>query len=282
MYNVFLTFKNCLSISLNHLEVKPQLAFKLEGTNILGSSYFNHITLPDNNSIRLLYNETHVDRRHHNILTLNNCTAKQLKIDMVQRSYGVTLKIAYTQIQHCNEDIISVKELGTNEVLIINCQFISNKYSDYLFSFASSSSSNVQFINCQFINNRDANVQSSRQWIVPTLPNPSLIELYPHVNIGFINCIFIDYSMTTAGILQTHYSMHAANIHVIIKNTSFTSRVKHELSSLTFSTSLITLSNTKLLLEDSVVFSSIDPIHSIISLTKKQYNYHFWFSRILT
>ena len=99
-----LTIENCFSISLHHTQVKPldSCYFTLEGTNILGSSYFNHITLPNNSNIRLLYNEILVDRRHHNILTLNNCTAKQLEIDMVQKSYRMTLKIANIQIQHRN------------------------------------------------------------------------------------------------------------------------------------------------------------------------------------
>ena len=155
-----LIIENCFSISLHHIQVKPLYTcyltlegplcncyFTLEGTNILGTSYFNHITLPKISSMRLLYNETLVDRRHHNILMLNDCITRQLEIDMVQKSYGVTLKIANAQIQYYNDArIISAKELGTNEVLIINCQFISNEYNSYLFSFANG---HVQFINCQ-------------------------------------------------------------------------------------------------------------------------------------
>ena len=266
-----LSIKNCFSISLHNIQVKPLDSCHciLEGTNILGSSYFNYVTLPKRSNIKLQYNEAHVDKRHLNILTLNNCTAKHLEIDMVQKSYGVTLKIVNTKIQYYDDaHIISAKELGINEVLIINCQFISNKYISYLFSFASSSNGNVQFINCQFIKNKH-DFKLYFQSPCPRIKlNPLLIELYSHVTICFINCIFISGSTR---VLQAHHnSDKTANVHVIIKNTSFIFHVVEKLytkSDLTLSTSLITLSNTKLLLEDSVVFSNITTPHSIISLT---------------
>ena len=96
-----LTIKNCFSISLNHIQVKSldSCYFTLEGTNILGSSYFNHITLSNNSNISLKYIKTLVDRRNR-ILTLHNCTVTTLHIDMFQQSYIVILKIVNAKVEH--------------------------------------------------------------------------------------------------------------------------------------------------------------------------------------
>ena len=240
--------------------------FTLEGINILGSSYFNHITLPENRNIRLQYNETLVDRRHH-ILTLNNCTVTMLHIDMFQQSYIVTLKIVNAKVQHNKDYFMSVNELGINEIFIISCQFISNLYETHLFSFASSNYGSIQFINCKFIDNAD----DYYLWLQNRLVNSSLITIYSHVKMKIMNCIFSTAYLLNAGILQANYSVYTANAHVTIKNTSFIIYAIREIyirPDLTLSTSLITLSNTNLLLEDSVVFSNISTQRSIISLTE--------------
>ena len=265
-----LRIENCFSISLQHIQVKPldNYYFALEGTNILGSSYFNHITLPKNSDIRLQYNEAPVDRRY-NILTLHDCTVTTLHIDMLQQSYIVILKIENVIAQHNKKNyFISVKELGINEIFIISCQFISNHYKTHLFSFASSSYGSIHFINCQFIDNVDDYYYTVISvWVQKSLVESSLIKIYSNVKMKIINCIFVTKSPQTAGIILTHYSMYTANTHVIIKNTSFIIHTISEMHGRSFSTSLITLTHTKLLLEDSVVFSNITTPHSIISLT---------------
>ena len=112
----------------------------------MSSSYLSHIILPKDNYIRLLYNETHMNRRyyHYYVLTLNNCTVTTLKIDMLQESYTVMLKIIHTQILGNDDYFICATNLGKNEIYISNCHFISNSYKTYLFLFASSSIGNVQ------------------------------------------------------------------------------------------------------------------------------------------
>ena len=80
-----------------------------------------------------------------------------------------------------------------------------------------------------------------------------------------MNCIFSNTYLPNGGILQTHIS---ANAHVIIKNTSFIIHTDGDIHDGFLGISLITISNTKLLLEDSVVFSNITIAHSIISLTE--------------
>ena len=120
----------------------------------MGSSYFNNVTLPRDGSMKLLYKETYVERHHH-ILTLNNCRIRTMDVDMLQKSYKVTLKIINTLVQQSYDYFIYAKELGINEVYIINCRFISNYYKTQLFSLSCSSNGSVQFINCQFINNNN-------------------------------------------------------------------------------------------------------------------------------
>ena len=122
----------------------------------MGSSYLSHILLPKDSYIKLLYNEIHMNRRYYyyHVLTLNNCTVTTLKIDMLQESYTV-MKIIHTQILGNDDYFICATNLGKNDIYISNCQFVSNSYKTYLFSFASSSIGSVQFINCEFIDNAD-------------------------------------------------------------------------------------------------------------------------------
>ena len=103
-------------------------------------------------------------------------------------------------------------------------------------------------------------------WYQKRFAESSLIKINSHVKIKIINCIFSTETSQAGGILQTHYSMYTENAHVIIKNTSFIIHTITEMHDGSFSISLITLTHTKLLLEDSVVFSNITTPHSIISL----------------
>ena len=274
---VLLTVKDCFSISLNHLRFKPLkyfalfYTFKLRGINIMGSSYLSHIVLPGASYIELFYNEIYLKRdSEQHMLALDNCTVDALYIDMLQKSYKVTVKILNIQIQSNHDYFISVKQLGANKVILSNCYFISNIYETCLFLFASSSNGSVQFTNCHFINNSDKYANFFG------LPPPwtwnnssiSLIKLYSCVRIELINCTFLAESSQMAGILQT-IDIDRAMYTVFIKNTSFrvytVSKVYQRLP-LSFSRNFITLSHTTLLLEDSVVFSNITTPSSVISL----------------
>jgi len=107
---------------------------------------------------------------------------------------------------------IYVEELGISEVLIINCQFISNIYKDYLFSFACSRNATVQFINCQFINNKH---KYTNPWILP-----SLIKVNEIVKIELVGCNFYARSVYPAQVLQTHgNNTNPATTQVVIKNS---------------------------------------------------------------
>ena len=217
--------QNCFSISLNYLQVKTSLLyrraydyFNLVGINIIGSSNFNHITLRQDNNIgrmKLLYNETQTDGAHP-LLTLDNCKAGTT-INMIQMSYIVTLKIINVKFDHYSTEIIIAEDLGSNKLLIINCQFISNIYANS-FIFNSSSNGSVEFINCQFENYRENLV--GIQWGYEM--NPSLIELYSHVSLQLNHCNFYSRSIKTRTILQV-YNVDKASVitHVLIKNTSF-------------------------------------------------------------
>ena len=171
--------------------------------------------------------------------------------------------------------MIVAKELGTNEIFIINCQFLLNYYEFHLFSFASSSGTygSVKFVNCQFLNHGD----DIRVHIIPPYEwswkkvNPRLINVHPPVKMELNNCNFHIYGIQIAAILET-YNRNATTIttHVIIKNTSFTLYNIGNVMDLTsldlITTSFITLSHTISQMEGSIVFSNITTSCSIISL----------------
>ena len=143
-------------------------------------------------------------------------------------------------------------------MLIINCQFISNIYKDHLFLFASSRNGSVQFINCQFINNKH---KYTNPWILP-----SLIKLNKIVKIELVGCKFYASSVYPAQVLQTHgNNTNQATTQVVIKNTNFTYYATHKFQR-DIKRSFISLLNTTLLLEDSVMFFNISTPNSIIFL----------------
>ena len=271
---ILLNIKHCFSVSLNHLQFQPLqhfasfYRFMLKGLNIMGNSYFNHIVLPDESSVKLLYSENYLERGHqgHHVLAFNNCTLSALYIDMLQKSYTVTLRMANLQIEGIRDYFISAR-LGTNKVILSNCHFISNIYETYLFLFANGS---VHFNNCHFINNADKytnffDLQPPWTWNNASI---SLIKVHSCISIELTNCNFLAKSLQTAGILQATNSDNAIYT-VIIKNTCFTDYTIKKLyhrSHLTFSTNFFLLSHTTLILEDSVVFNNITTPSSIISL----------------
>ena len=262
---ILLNIKHCFSVSLNHLQFQPLQHFAffyrfiLKGINIMGNSYFNHIVLPDDNNVRLLYSENYLEGGHQgsHVLAFNNCTLSTLHIHMLQKSYTVTLRMANLQIEGIHGYFIFA-QLGTNKVILSNCHFISNIYETCLFLFASSSNGSVQLNNCHFMNNADKytsffDLQPPWTWNNASI---SLIKLHSCVSIELINCNFLAKSLQTAGILQATNSGNAINT-VIIKNTCFTDytiKTLYHRSHLTFSTNFFVLSRTTLILEDSVVF----------------------------
>ena len=273
-----ISIKNCFSISLNHLQVKTSLLyrraydyFNLVCINIMGSSNFKHITLQQDNNIgwmNLLYNEMQADGRYH-LLTLDNCKAGTT-INMLQMSYIVTLKIINVKFDHdysYSTQIIIAENLGSNNLLIINCQFISNTYINS-FIFNSSSNGSVKFINCQFEIYRENFV--GIQWGYEM--NPALIELYLYVSLQLNHCNVFSHSTKSRTIVQTYNSNKDSVItQVLIKNTTFIfskfdSTAFYTTPDLAFIRSFIILSHANLKIEDSVVFSNITTPHSIISL----------------
>ena len=185
-----LTIKDCFFVSLFNLQVyyHRQTAtynFTLVAKKIMGNSYFSHVTCYD--ELLLLYNdhEMYTDRKHHS-LSMNNCTIEMITLNILQSSYSVTIRIMNMQVQHkyyLSGPIIYAQELRKTEVLMINCKFDSNRYSDTLFLFASTRDGNVQFINCQFIGNINTKfaLRNSRT---------ALIRLFKSIKIEFNNCEF--------------------------------------------------------------------------------------------
>ena len=248
-----LTFKDCSFVSLHHLQVY-QIASKLtsnvyalKATNMMGSSNFSHV-ICYHGSIKLFYNEAHIDREQPTII-INHCMVKGIYINMLQKSYTVKLKVIHMLVQHnvyqYNLGFLNAEKIGRNKILIVDCQFVSNTYFNYLFSV---SNGTVQFIDCQFINNSVS--------LEPFgYPQPILIKMHRSIDVEFINCNFHD---NGENILQISGQSTLANI--IIKNTNYsaTASIHYE--------SLISLLHATLTIKDSVNFYNITGFTSIIDL----------------
>lgn len=198
-----LTVKDSSSIVLYHVQLhqtpyRIRYHYALIGINILGNSYFSHVECSF--KMKLIYNETKTDMKHH-VLSMRNCTANSIQLNMSQDSYKVTLTILDTQIHHLlfeptsaiNDTFIYAEELGANEVLINNCQFVNIIYGEQLLIFNSTKNGNVKFINCQFVDNFNAysNMYTSAKNIMQfgshRLVKPSLIKLYLSVKVELID-----------------------------------------------------------------------------------------------
>ena len=285
-----LTIKDCSFVVLYNSQVHQGLwsknkKFAFVGINIMGNSYISHVEFT--NKIYLYYNETHADGDHH-ILAMNNCTVSSIKLDMFQDSYKVTLKMMDTKIQSTvhelasdNDSLIYVGELGPNEVLITNCQFIENIYLEQLFLFASSNNGIVKLINCQFTNNynKATFTYSATSRIVQFGPHhkqPALIKMYFSARLQLKNCHFHANSEREIQVLQINGDSRINSENVVIKNTTFsyyyasetipnpTNEIQLDYNNLDLS--FIHLSNSTLTLEDSVVLTNISTLYSIISL----------------
>ena len=255
-----LTIKDCSFVSLYCFKVHRVVhsrthedlftyQFAIVAINIMGISYFNNVQCYD--EMQLFYNETHTDREHHS-LSINNCMVRRVKLDMLQKFYRVTLwimniRLEYQKYQY--RSFIHVQELGMNEVLIINCLFVSS-YLDRMFFFSSASNGSVEFIKCQFINN-DINVLLKLDGV--------LIELDRFINVEFNNCDFHAFKEDT--ILQAH-GEEGNQINVVIRNTNYIATT----SSMFPLRSFFSLSYTTLILVDSVNFYYITGFSSIIFL----------------
>ena len=164
--HAYYVFKNCYSVLLYHLQLHRKImslenleyVFALEATHIMGISKFSDV-ICYNGSINLFYNETpiYIQREREHSLSIKNCLVKEICINILQNTYKVKLRIINMLVQHndyqYNESFLKAEMLGRNEVLIINCQFVSNTYFNHLFLFSSTSNASVKFVNCKFVNN---------------------------------------------------------------------------------------------------------------------------------
>ena len=278
-----LTIKDCSFVELYHLQVHQSrhmthYNFAVVCININGLSYFSHIKCHDR--IQLLYNETQM-HTNHNVLLMRNCTIKSIKLDMVQDSYRVILKIMDTKIYHnydttaVNDSFIYKEELGANEVLMINCQFVGIIYAEQLLTFNSSKNGSVKFIHCQFMNNYNfysifyTTMSSNLQTGLHQYVKPSLIKLYLKVILEFNSCYFHTNNEQELQVLQVHGSS-TNPATVVIKNTTFsyytkkTNPYKHWLDDGISDLSFMYLANSSLILDDLVVFNSITNLYSIV------------------
>ena len=261
-----LTIKDCSFVSLYHLginqlrEVKPNNEIAIVAINIMGNSYFSYLRCYYGR-IKLFYNETHIGQKHNN-LSINNCTlVKTVVIWMIQTSYKVTLRMLNMQVkQEIYEYVpfILGTTLGIIKILLINCQFVSNIYTNYLFSFASKNNGSVKFINCKFFNNNALYVDQYNM----TMPSHgALIQLYCCLNVEFNQCDF--YGNSEERILMQKDPENLSPAYIIMKNTNFTGVKGPSL----FNDDFISLSNAELIFIGSINFHNIATYSCIISLS---------------
>ena len=286
-WDPLLTIKDCSSVTLEHLKIfkRGNDVFALVGINIMGNSNFSHVKIFD--KMQLFYNKTHTDKKHHN-LSMSNCKVTSISLNMSQDSYKVTLKIIHTQLYFASPDtaepfsiennsFIYVGDLGPSEIIIINCQFIDNIYTEHLFFFASSSNGNVRFINCRFINNSNFfsmffislhKLQlSPRQYL-----KPALIKIQLSVRLEFKNCYFQADSEYDGQVLQANGSS-TNPATVVIDNTTFSYYISKTINPYQnwFDTDVLDLSfmvslNSTLIFKNLVIFRKISTYKSVISL----------------
>ena len=275
-----LTIKDCSFVSLHQIQIYQQgdddsrSELALVAINIMGESCFSCVHCY-HSEMQLFYNETFTDREHHS-LSLDNCTIKSIKLDMIQNAYTVTLRVVNMQVQNNkyihdfhDEYIIYAKELGTSKVMIINCHFISNIYRHQLFFLASTSNASVHFINCHFINNKPlSEKQNLHMQGHPDnkvfVMHDELITLFEKINVEFNNCKFHGKNDDT--ILGT-YGQIAHPRNIVIRNTNYTTTMSDSQVLLGLA-SYISLSHTTLKLMGSVNFYNVITRRSIISINK--------------
>ena len=274
-----LTIKDCSYVSLHQIQVYQQGNYGLElvlvAINIMGKSYFSLVSYY-HGEMQLLYNETLVDREHHS-LSVDNCTMKSIKLDMIQTTYTVSLRILNMQVHNnryvykyhnTESSFIYAKELGTTEVMIINCHFISNIYQHQLFFLASTSNASVHFISCHFIDNKplsdkqSIHIQGHSNYNI-FLVHDELIKLFERINVEFHNCKF--HSKNDHTVLGT-YGKRTNPRNIVIRNTNYTTAMSDSRVILGL-TSYIALTHTTLKLMGSVNFYNVITRRSIISLT---------------
>ena len=257
-----LTIKECSFVLLHHIQVYQVVRVQLDlykygivAVNVMGNSYFDSVEC--HGELQLIYNGTNIQGNHHSLL-VNNCTIERVTLDMPQKHYKVMLKIANIRMQnkmYNHKSFIHAKEVGTSEVLIINCQFVSNSYRGGMFIFSSTGNGSMQFINCQFINNYSV-IKVLRSATISVL-----MELQNSINVEIINCNF---HINNGDRLLQAYGSKVRPVNVLIRDTNFTTITVSRVTS--DQGKFILLSSASLIFKDSVSFYNITTFKSIIFL----------------
>ena len=99
-----LTIHGCSFVLLDQVKIyqaaKYTSGLALVANNTMGNSTFSHVECYKS-KIQLFYNETLTDREHHS-LSIDNCTAEAVRLNMTQASYRVTLSIKNMLVQNKN------------------------------------------------------------------------------------------------------------------------------------------------------------------------------------
>ena len=259
--------EECSFVQLNFIRIyHDEQVISLLGINILGDSYLQDITCF---SIYLYYNETATKAKDHNIMVnryniINRVRGKYgIYLKMSQYSYKIIFHIMNTIIQKLNRSaaflyVISNNSAISNTVFVTNCKFINNSYFDTK-NFFYSVNVSVHFNCSQIIYNKYLNCEE-------------FISIIHSGNVGIFNC---DFSYNTpiksmkiiglkniSNIEIKHCNFHGNNVIVLvisksiilIQNTTF-STINIPLRLLRiFSTGVIFLTNSRLLLKGPVIF----------------------------
>jgi len=254
-----LVIKDCNSVTVDHLIVfnfdKFSNAYVILGINILGNSFFGHVTC---NKMKLLYFEKKQFQRELGTISIDDAHISHLlEFTMHQDSYQIVLNVSNMTVSPgWPLTLFHGVDIGNSEVVITNSNFRCKCYSFcFLLSFYSSKNGMVHFDKCQFLNNFEEQAHSKSV----------LITVEYKVILSITNCNF---RVNNSHIVMVYREEDDDEVltTVTIHNTVITSNtLMYEYET----QYLIMVSYARLLLIGEVIFYNNTVLNSIIVLTGK-------------
>ena len=254
-----LVIKDCNSVTVDHLKVfnfdKFSDAYVILGINILGNSFFGHVTC---NKMKLLYFEKKQFQRKLDTISIDGAHISHLlEFTMHQDSYQIVVKVSNMTVSlGWPLTLFDGVDIGNSEVVITNSNFKCKCNSFcFLFSFYSSKNGMVHFDKCQFLNNFEERAFSKSV----------LITAEYKVILSITNCNF---RVNNSHVVMVYREEDNDEVltTVTIQNTAITSNTLMYECETQY---LVMVSYARLLLIGEVIFSNNTVLNSIIVLTGK-------------
>ena len=258
-FSSVIIIKDCTSVLVHHLQMYSEnphiniiehrvFYYSLIGMNILGDSYFSHISCL---KMLFLYNDSEIKMQNkHHKLFIDNYEAKQYSDDypkhtisfsMLQNSYSIAVYLFNTTFHNRKATFILIEHISEVSMIhIMKCKFQFN--SNTILTACTKDvycNGSVYFTNCKFLHNT----------------SPLLINIQ-YIKAKFECCIFYNNSH----ILKMNGRLKQ-DTQIIISNTNF--------SNMNFShicISFFELKNVSVFLNGTITFANIVCNASVITL----------------